>query len=225
VLVVASDADGTERAFLEALRSGCDVVTATRSRWPVRWRRFRELRQAAVAAGRLLKAEATVGAGLPVMDTLEMLLGTGDRLMRAEGCLSGTLGFLMARLEEGMPFSRAVAAAVELGYTEPDPVADLSGADVARKATILGRLAGLAEADEPVQPDSLVDPALAGLPLEELLDRLRAYDVPMAARVAAAKNEGKVVRYIATVAPGHIAVGPAAVPAESPAGAFRAPTT
>jgi aspartokinase/homoserine dehydrogenase 1 len=221
VFVDASDADGSERAFLEALRSGCDVVTANKKPLAGSLASFRELRQAAAAAGRLLKAEATVGAGLPVMDTLEMLLGTGDRLNRAEGCLSGTLGFLMARLEEGMPFSRAVAAAVELGYTEPDPVADLSGADVARKATILGRLAGLAEADEPVQPESLVDPALAGLPLRELLDRLRAYDAPMAARVAAAKKEGKVVRYIATVQPGHIAVGPAAVPAESPAGRLQ----
>ena len=94
-----------------------------------------------------------------------MLLATGDRLLRAEGCLSGTLGFVMAQLEEGVAFSAAVAEAVRRGYTEPDPVADLSGADVARKAVILGRLSGIALAPAPVVARGLVDASLAGLAL------------------------------------------------------------
>jgi aspartokinase/homoserine dehydrogenase 1 len=218
VLVDVSDDDDTAAVFLEAFRLGCDVVTANKKPLAGDIARFRELRRAAEAFGRLLRAEATVGAGLPVVDTLEMLLGTGDRLVRAEGCLSGTLGFVMAQLERGVAFSRAVAEAVERGYTEPDPVADLSGADVARKAVILGRLAGLPSADLPVTPQALVDPALAGLPVDELLRRLAAYDAPFAERVAAAKREGHVLRYMARIAADGIAVGPMPVPLDSPAG-------
>src|SRR6185295_6407644 len=109
----------------------CDVVTANKKPLAGPLAGFTALRDAAAAGGRRLRAEATVGAGLPVVDTLEMLLGAGDRLVRAEGCLSGTLGYLTTRLEEGVRFSTAVREAVEQGYTEPDPVADLSGADIA----------------------------------------------------------------------------------------------
>ena len=218
VLVDVSDDDDTAAVFLEAFRLGCDVVTANKKPLAGDIARFRELRATAEAQGRLLRAEATVGAGLPVVDTLEMLLGTGDRLVRAEGCLSGTLGFVMGQLERGVAFSRAVAEAAELGYTEPDPVADLSGADVARKALILGRLAGLASADQPVVPRPLVDPALAGLPLAELLKKLTTLDAGFAQQVEAAKRDGKVLRYMARVEAGSIDVGAMAVPVDSPAG-------
>ncbi|MDP3773905.1 MAG: bifunctional aspartate kinase/homoserine dehydrogenase I [Gemmatimonadales bacterium] len=218
VLVDVSDSDGTHDAYLEAFRLGCDVVTANKKPLAGSLATFRALRAAAEAAGRLLRAEATVGAGLPVVDTLEMLLGTGDRLIRAEGCLSGTLGFVMARLEEGMPFSRAVAEAMELGYTEPDPIADLSGADVARKAVILGRISGLALASQSVNAESLVDPSLAGLRKDEFLKQLASYDAPMRLRVDAARNDAHVLRYMARIAADHIEVGLVSVALDSPAG-------
>ncbi len=218
VLVDVSDDDDTAAVFREAFRLGCDVVTANKKPLAGPLADFRELRATAEEHGRLLRAEATVGAGLPVVDTLETLLGTGDRLVRAEGCLSGTLGFVMAQLEAGAKFSQAVAEAVKRGYTEPDPVADLSGADVARKATILGRLSGLASAETPVVPRGLVDAALAGLALPELLQRLAAYDDAFARDVAQAKAEGKVLRYMARVEADSITVGPVAVPLDSPAG-------
>jgi len=150
-----------------------------------------------------------------------MLLATGDRLVRAEGCLSGTLGFVMAQLEQGALFSEAVAEAVRRGYTEPDPVADLCGADVARKAVILGRLSGIALAPAPIVARGLVDGALAGMPLPALLEKLRALDAGFAAQVAAAKREGKVLRYLARVAADRIEVGPEAVPLDSPAGRLQ----
>ncbi len=221
ILVDVSDSEGNQAAFLEAFRLGCDVVTANKKPLAGSHTDFLALRTAAEQTGRRLKAEATVGAGLPVMDTLEMLLGSGDRLVRAEGCLSGTLGLLTTRLEEGIPFSSAVREAVECGYTEPDPVADLSGADVARKATILGRLSGLASADPPVVAQGLVDPALAGLPVAELLTRLAAYDEPFARRVADARARGATLRYVATVEPGRIEVGLVEVPLDAPAGRLR----
>ena len=86
--------------------------------------------------------EATVGAGLPIIDTFHKLVETGDRVLRIEGCVSGTLMYVVSAVSAGTPFSEAVREAVERGYAEPDPREDLSGPDAARKALILARLLG-----------------------------------------------------------------------------------
>lgn len=220
ILVDVSDANDSHEAFLVALSEGCDVVTANKKPLAVSNDKFAALM--AATQGRILKAETTVGAGLPVVDTLEILLATGDKILRAEGCLSGTLGFVMSQLEAGVPLSQAVEVAMSKGYTEPDPVADLCGADVGRKALILGRLSGLAPDDGALRCEGLVDVALSGLPAHALLERLRQdYDGPLAARVAAAKAEGKVLRYVASVSEGEIVVGPQAVAADSALGRLQ----
>ncbi|MCB9650627.1 MAG: hypothetical protein H6730_29155 [Deltaproteobacteria bacterium] len=220
ILVDVSDADGADVLFEEALARGCDVVTANKKPLAGPRAAFEALRAAAGRAGRVLKAEATVGAGLPVVDTLEILLGTGDTVRAVQGCLSGTLGFVMSALEAGRPLSEAVAEAKAKGYTEPDPVADLSGADVARKAVILARWSGLAGPDdEPaVQLEGLVDASWAGLPWPELEGRLKTLDAEFEARRGAAEAAGEVWRYVAHVDPGEIRVGPARVAKDSPAG-------
>lgn len=222
ILVDVSDADGSDATFREAFRLGCDVVTANKKPLAGPVETFRALRDDAFSHARLLKCEATVGAGLPVVDSLEMLLATGDRLLDASGCLSGTLAFLTMRLEEGRPLSEAVEEAVRLGYTEPDPVADLSGLDVLRKAIILGRLSGLAGDDTVIEREGLVADDLAGTPLDALLVALRTdYDGPMAERLEEARGEGRVLRYVARVRPGRITVGPEAVDPEDPLGSLR----
>jgi homoserine dehydrogenase len=200
---------------------GCDVVSANKKPLAGPLDQFTALVFGARTMGRLLKAEATVGAGLPVVDTLEMLLATGDRLTKAEGCLSGTLGFVMTQLADRVPFSQAVAEAARLGYTEPDPVADLSGADVGRKAVILGRLSGLAATEDAPALEGLVDPKLGGRPLAALIEALRAFDASFAARIEKARREGRALRYVACVEPGRIRVGPAEVPADSPLGMLK----
>jgi aspartokinase/homoserine dehydrogenase 1 len=222
VLVDVSDADGSHELFLEAFRLGADVVTANKKPLAGEMDLFRELLAQARSSQRLLKAEATVGAGLPVVDTLEILLAAGDRLLGAEGCLSGTLGFLMTRLEEGAPLSTAVEEAVGHGYTEPDPVADLSGADVMRKAMILARMSGLVEDGAEIRLTGLVDPSLAGLERAALLARIREnYDARIAERVGDARGRGEVLRYVARVRPGAIDVGPETVPLDSPLGRLQ----
>lgn len=216
------DATGDERsasAYLEAFRRGCDVVTANKA--PLAGKRFQEIREAAAAERRILRAEATVGAGLPIHDTLEMLVATGDRLTSIEGCLSGTLGFVMTRLEEGASLGDAVREASDLGYTEPDPVADLSGADVARKAVILARASGLATPAVEARLEGLVDPALAGLDRDTLLARLRSPGEALVRRLAACRERGETLRYVARVAPGSVDVGCVSVPLASPLGMLR----
>src|SRR5439155_26872244 len=102
--------------------------------------------------------ETTVGAGLPVIEPLKDLIRTRDEVRRIEGSFSGTLGFLCSELARGVPLSRAVRSAKELGYTEPHPREDLSGQDVARKAIILAREVGLSTAPciEPFVPEHLL---------------------------------------------------------------------
>lgn len=218
VLVDATNASGALRGFLEAFGLGFDVVTANKLPLAGPHDAWVRLQEAARASGRVLKAEATVGAGLPVVDTIEMLLATGDVLLRAEGCLSGTLAFLLGRVEEGMALSAAVREAIDRAYTEPDPFDDLSGWDVARKALILGRISGLVVGDVSWEPEGLVDAALAGLPRQELLKALEAYDAPLRDRVARCREEGLALRYVASVAPGSVRVGLREVPAGSALG-------
>ena len=125
----------------------------------------------------------------------------------------------MTRLEAGEAFSKAVAEAMALGYTEPDPVADLSGADVGRKAMILGRWSGLMDAAGHLELEGLVDSSLSGASHEDLQKTLEErYDEDLAGKVARADREGRALRYVATVEAGRARVGLEAVPRESPLG-------
>jgi len=221
VLIDVSDADRATAAFGVALARGADVVTANKKPLAGDYGARQHLLALADHERRLLRAEATVGAGLPVLDTLDILLATGDRLHRAMGCLSGTLGYVMTRLQDGLTLSMAVREAVKLGYTEPDPVADLSGMDVARKALILGRAAGLADANTRLDRVGLVPDDLAGLPLDELYLRLAGLDEAMYEALYEAKARGEVLRYVADVSQDSVRVGLQSVPADSPLGALR----
>ena len=135
----------------------------TRSRSPAPSAAYRRLLETAAAAGRRMRYEATVGAGLPVIDTFRKLVESGDRVMRVEGCVSGTLGFVLSSLEAGAPSRRRCARPSRRGYAEPDPREDLSGQDVLRKGLILARLLGYS--GPAPAAENLVPPALRRLPL------------------------------------------------------------
>lgn len=218
VVVDLTDGDDAIPLFEKAFEEHADVVTANKKPMAGDLDAFRALTRSARTAGRVLRAEATVGAGLPVVDTLDMLLVTGDRLVRADGCLSGTLAYVLSQLEAGARLSAAVRKAWELGYTEPDPYVDLSGTDVARKAVIIGRIAGFSVPSEAMRVTGLVPPQLAGLDREAFFAALEAHDDALAARVQSAKAAGKVLRYVARVEPSGIEVGPTEVPVASALG-------
>ncbi len=223
VVVDLSEGEAVAEAYAVALEHGADVVTANKG--PLAGPRFEAIHRSAAAHHRQLRAEATVGAGLPIVDTLQMLRDTGDRIRAIEGSLSGTLGYLLGRVAEGVALSVAVGEARQLGYTEPDPLEDLGGADVARKAVILARWAGL-----PAEPESRATSA-AGLPVSlqplarfdeapaDLEAALRAQvDEALAARVSAAAEAGQALRFVARLTERGIAVGPTEVPAGSSLG-------
>ncbi len=157
---------------------------------------YRSLERARRESGAHYLYHATVGAGLPVIHTLRDLRETGDEIISIEGIFSGTLAYLFNVYDGRSPFSAIVSDARERGYTEPDPRDDLSGTDVARKLTILGREMGLALELTDVRVESLVPSELATVSMAEFLAQLPRYDARMAERFQAARARGQVLRYV-----------------------------
>ncbi|MFT5422344.1 MAG: aspartokinase/homoserine dehydrogenase 1 [Phycisphaerales bacterium] len=172
--------------------------------------------------GRTLRCEATVGAALPVIDTLAMLRATGDDIFTIEGSLSGSLGFMLSEIDRGTTLSEAVKKAMDLGYTEPDPAIDLSGHDVLRKALILGRLSGLLRSKSQVTCEGLVDGSLIGASAEAFAKELETVGERLAERAAKAKQNGSVLRFIAQVKPSSATVGLREIAADSPMASLSA---
>jgi len=197
-VLVDVTADGAmAEVYEEAFRRGVDVVASNKlplaAPAPVRDRLFSARRR----LRRAYHYETTVGASLPVLDTLRSLLRTGDRVRRIEGSLSGTLGFVTSDLMKGTALSLVVRWAKELGYTEADPRDDLSGVDTARKAVILARELGLGVSVEDVEREPLVAPeALAPGGLLELYQALQGEDEAVAGRISRLAREGKALRYL-----------------------------
>ena len=215
ILVDATAAD-THDILEIVLERGWDVVLANKVPLAAEQTRVDRLVSVARVSRAVLLHEATVGAGLPVIDTLRKLIDAADRVIAIEGCPSGTLGFLFGQLGRGHTFSSALRAAIDAGYTEPDPRVDLSGLDVARKALILARIIGYRGDLSSVVVESLVPAALAGVSLDEFLSRSSELDDGWRARVDAARARGAVLRYRARVTRRSVHVGLAEVAATDP---------
>jgi len=145
--------------------------------------------------------ETTVGAGLPLISTLQTLKLTGDKIQRIEGVFSGTLSFLFNTFDGSVPWSAVVAGAKEAGFTEPDPRDDLSGSDVQRKVCILCREIGIDIEMDDIPVRSLVPKELSGDDIDSatFLARLSEFDSgegSIAAEVLAAKEAGEIVRFV-----------------------------
>ena len=215
-VLVDVTSDETSAMLLSALGHGFDVVLANKRPLAGSWESYTRLLGAAAATGRTIRFEATVGAGLPVIDTYKKLAETGDRVLRIDGCVSGTLMFVLSEVSRGRPFSAAVREAVARGYAEPDPRDDLSGQDAARKGVILARLLGYRGAAP--APEDLVPAALKRLPVAEFMRRLPTLDAGWQQRVAREAARGQVLRYVVSATPGRASARLVAVPATSPMG-------
>ncbi len=211
VLVDVASGD-TRPALLAAVEHGMDLVLANKVPLAGDGEAARALLHHARRRGRRVLHEATVGAGLPLIDTIEKLIASGDRVLTVEGCPSGTLGYLFGELGRGRPFSQALRQAMALGYTETDPREDLSGMDVARKGLILGRMLGFAGELADLSVESLVPEELRAVPLHDFRARIDELDAGWAARVAAARAQGQVLRYRVRATPRSVRVGLVGVP-------------
>ncbi|KAI5294185.1 hypothetical protein KEM52_004528 [Ascosphaera acerosa] len=223
-IVVDNTSDPTlAAAYPMFLGRGISIVTPNKKAFSSDYAHWKAIFESAEKGGALVYHESTVGAGLPIISTLRELVNTGDKVTKIEGVFSGTLSYLFnnfaptsAAAGEAAPsWSAVVAEAKKLGYTEPDPRDDLNGMDVARKCTILARIAGVAVESPAAFPiESLIPAELAGLPasregIAEFMARLPEFDARMEAVKRAAEAEGKVVRYVGSidVAAGKVTVG------------------
>ena len=169
---------------------------------------YRALKSSAQEGNRHYLYETTVGAGLPIINTLRDLVHTGDEVRKIEGVLSGTLSYLFNSYDGTTPFSALVQDARDKGYTEPDPRDDLSGTDVGRKIVILAREMGLALELEAVPVESLVPEALGAGSVNDFFARLPEYDDVIRRRFEEAQARGEVLRYVGVIdAEGACAVG------------------
>lgn len=215
-VLVDLTADDTAPVLDQALIQGLDLVLANKRPLADSRSVSEALWQAARVRGRRILHEATVGAGLPIIDTYRKLVESGDRVERIEGLLSGTLGFVFSEVSAGVPFSQAVRTAMKRGFTEPDPREDLSGMDVARKALILARLMGYPGELSRNAVQSLVPRWARDLTLQEFLSRLKEIDPVWQRRANQAAAAGNVLRYVAVVTRSKFAVGVRAVARSSP---------
>lgn len=211
LVVDVTAADGMEATVDKALELSYGVVLANKKPLAGPWESAR-----AYYGHSRLRHESTVGGGQPVIAALRYLMDTNDPVFRIEGQMSGTLGYICGRLDEGVPFSSALSEAKEKGYTEPDPREDLGGRDVMRKIMILGRMAGWPLEESDIEVEVLYDEALAGLPVDAFMEASATMDPSFEERVRTARAAGQVLRYAAEVAGGKGSVGLKPVPSASP---------
>lgn len=194
--------------YPDLLRHNINVVAANKIAASGDFATYRAMKDEAQRRDIKFLFETNVGAGLPIISTINNFINSGDSIIRIDAVVSGTMNFILDRVEKGVPFSEAVRSAMEEGYCEPDPRIDLSGSDVVRKITILAREAGyrLEQTDvcvTPLLPETLFD----GTP-ESFIGALPDCDTRFAQIAAEAASKGERLRYMATLNPdGSASVG------------------
>jgi homoserine dehydrogenase len=217
IVIDVTATDDTSDALLLALEMGYSAALANKKPLAGPHSRFRDL----TASGQL-RYESTVGSGVPIIATLrESIIASHDAVHRIDGCFSGTLGFLTTGLEEGKTFSELVTEARTLGYTEPDPRDDLGGMDVARKALILARTLGWPLELEHIPVAPLFPPEMTEGSVDEFMAALPQLDDSYRKKVAAAREQDKTLRYVATLSGGGASVGLQEIPIASALGQLR----
>ena len=199
VLLDCTASESVAGQYAGWLERGIHVITPNKRAHSGPFAYYERLKNISRASNSHFLYEATVGAGLPVMQTLKDLVETGDEIESISGIFSGTLAYLFNVFDGSRPFSAIVRDARERGFTEPDPRDDLSGMDVARKAVILAREAGLPLELADIEVENLVPDVLADTPVEAFLEQLAQFDTTMAERFEHAAADEQVLRYVAEI--------------------------
>lgn len=199
VLIDCTSSAAVARRYAEWLEQGIHVITPNKKANTADWQSYQQLRSLSRPSQPRYLYETTVGAGLPIIQTLRNLIETGDRVLHIEGILSGTLSYLFNAFDGERPFSEILREARANGFTEPDPREDLSGMDVARKVVILGREMGLPLELSDVSVESLVPEGLESGSVDEFMERIADHDEAMTDILRDAREEGQVLRFVGSV--------------------------
>ena len=206
VFVDCSASEDVVEYYEQVLQKSISVVTPNKIANTLSQDKYNTLRSLAKLSGASFLYETNVGAGLPVISTLEALLNSGDKILKIEAVLSGSLSFIFNSFTGDKKFSEIVAEARELGFTEPDPRDDLSGLDVARKALILSRETGVKKSLAEIAVENLVPEDGREGSVEEFFDALSRADVRFDNLKTKAEAEGKVLRYLAIMERGEVSI-------------------
>jgi len=199
VLLDCTASEEVASRYVEWMRRGISIITPNKRANTGSLEFYEALRREGRRSGARYFYETTVGAGLPIIQTLRDLIQTGDEVLQIDGIFSGTLSYLFNAFDGTRTFSEIVLDARAKGYTEPDPRDDLSGMDVARKVAILGREMGLPLELDNVEVESLVPVELRGGSLEEFMGSLHRDDERMEALRREAEGRGEVLRFVGSV--------------------------
>lgn len=198
------------------LEHNVSVVAANKIAASSEYSKYLDLKSTALRKGVKYLFETNVGAGLPIINTINDLINSGDRILKIEAVVSGTLNFIFNEMSEDIPFSKAVRMAMEAGYAEPDPRIDLSGIDVVRKIVILSREAGYNVELGDVEKHLFIPEKYFEGSLDEFWRSLPELDADFEIRRRKLAEDGKCWRFIATMDNGKAEAGLKEVGSESP---------
>jgi len=198
------------------LEHNISIVAANKAAASSSYDTYRRLKDTALGRGVKFLFETNVGAGLPIIGTINDLISSGDRILKIEAVLSGTLNFIFNAISADVPFSQTVRMAKELGYSEPDPRIDLSGHDVVRKLVILTREGGYKAEQSEVEKHLFIPDEMLNGSEEDFWKRLPDLDDDFEKRRKVLEAEGKRWRFVARMEMGHMSVGLEAVDSRHP---------
>ena len=194
---------GLYQSFLE---NNISVIAANKVAASSNYEHYMRLKETAMQRGVKFRFETNVGAGLPIIGTINDLVNSGDKILKIEAVLSGTLNFIFNELSADVPFSETVKRAKEQGYSEPDPRTDLSGIDVIRKLVILTREAGYKVEQEDVEKSLFIPDSYFQGSVEDFWKNLPLLDADFEARRRKLEQEGKHWRFVAEMNQGKTSV-------------------
>jgi aspartokinase/homoserine dehydrogenase 1 len=207
VFVDCTASDEIAGSYLKILDSNISVVTANKVAASSDYENYILLKKTAKRKGVKFLFETNVGAGLPIINTLNDLVNSGDKVLRIEAVLSGTLNYIFNTISSEIPFSKAIKMAKEAGYSEPDPRIDLNGVDVVRKLLILARESGYRVDKEDVCINSFIPEDYFAGSIHDFWTRIGNLDLGFEERRKALENKGHKWRFVASFEEGNAQVG------------------
>ncbi|TKG95534.1 bifunctional aspartate kinase/homoserine dehydrogenase I [Puteibacter caeruleilacunae] len=193
--------------YLDILKSNVSIVAANKVAASSDYEYYAQLKKVAARKGVKFLFETNVGAGLPIINTLNDMVHSGDRIKKIEAVLSGTLNYIFNTIAEDVPLSQTIRQAKEMGYSEPDPRIDLSGTDVVRKLIILARESGYPLEKKDVVINSFIPDELFEGSLDSFWANVHDLDIEFEQKRAALSKDGKKWRFVATFEDGKAEVG------------------